>query len=109
MYYLRKASHERVFPAVVKADGTTIPERREMVEDRAIYRHNNFCRFYRMSFLGVNSKLTHIGMKLYTCKRLNTAIRLRRRVYDYCGEWFDIYDEYGNIHTPAVEEEIQHE
>ena len=102
MYYLRKKQHELITPPVFKSDGTVIPESRRFIEDRAIYRHRQFCRIYRMPFLGFNSTLTHPSMKLYTCKRLNTAIRLRRRIYHYCREWFDIYDEYGNTHTHLI-------
>jgi len=95
MYYLRKAPYEMTIPEIKKTDGTVIPERKIMTEDRAVYKSNKFSRFYRNTFLGlgVNPK----GMHLYTCKRLSTILKLLRATKNYCGEWFDVYDENGIV------------
>jgi hypothetical protein len=36
-------------------------------------------------------------MKLYRCKTLKQIIKLRKGIFDYCGEWFDVYDENGKV------------
>ena len=41
-------------PAIKKTDGTVIPERKYMAEDRAVYKHPRYSRFYRGEFTGVN-------------------------------------------------------
>ena len=95
MYYLRKEPFEMEIDEIKKTDGMIIPKRTFLVADRAIYKSTSVSRFYRHTFLGigVNPK----GMKLYTCKRLKTILRLRESTFHYCGEWFDVYDENGKV------------
>lgn len=76
MYYLRKEPY----------DGH---------EDRTVYKHHNFQRFYRGPFNGLKAK--YQGMKVYTCKTLKRILELREGIHDYCGEWFDVYDENGKV------------
>ena len=64
-------------------------------EDLAIYKHHDFSRYYRGFFRGIDAK--YQGMKLYTCKKLKTILQLRQSTYDYCGVWFDVYDENGKV------------
>ena len=54
MYYLRKEPYEQTIPAIKKTYGTVIPERKYMAEDRAVYKHPRYSRFYRGEFTGVN-------------------------------------------------------
>ncbi|WP_339193823.1 hypothetical protein MKY95_18865 [Paenibacillus sp. FSL P4-0176] len=95
MYYLRKEPEERVVPEIVKTDDTVIPERKFMSDDRAIYKHHDFSRFYRGTFKGIAEK--YQGMKVYQCKTLKRIVELRESMYQYCGEYFDIYDESGKV------------
>jgi len=95
MYYLRKEPHEAVIPEIIKTDGSVIPERKYMTDDRAIYKHREFSRFYRKSFLGIAGK--HQSMALYQCKTLKKILQLRKGMFDYSGEWFDVYDENGKV------------
>ena len=99
MYYLRKEPYEQTIPAIKKTDGTIIPERKYMVEDRAVYKHPRYSRFYRGEFTGVNGK--YQGMKVYTCKTLKKIKQLQESTFYYCGEMFDIYDENGKVDTDA--------
>ena len=99
MYYLRKEPYEHTIPAIKKTDGTIIPERKYMVEDRAVYKHPRYPRFYRGEFTGVNGKCQ--GMKVYTCKTLKKIKQLQESTFDYCGEMFDIYDENGKVDIEA--------
>jgi hypothetical protein len=100
MYYLRKEPYEKNIEEIQKTDGTVIPERKYMTDDRAVYKSNRFYRFYRKTFkgIGVNPK----GLKLYTCKTLKKILELRQSTYDYCGEWFDVYDENGKINLEVA-------
>lgn len=93
MYYLRKEPYESIIPEIEKTDGTVIPERKYIVHDRAIYKHKRFSRFYRSSYpdCGDNS------LKLYEVKSLKKILQLREEMYEYCGEWFDVYDENGKV------------
>ncbi|MDO5540618.1 MAG: hypothetical protein Q4F83_11210 [Eubacteriales bacterium] len=95
MYYLRKEPYEQTIPEIRKTDGTVIPERKYMTEDRAIFKHPKFARFYRGTYSGLNGK--YQGMKLYTCKTLKKIKELQERTEEYCGELFDIYDENGRV------------
>ena len=99
MYYLRKEQYEQTIPPIKKTDGTVITERKYMVEDRAVYKHPRYSRFYRGEFIGVNGK--YQGMKVYTCKTLKKIKQLQESTFDYCGEMFDIYDENGKVDTDA--------
>lgn len=89
MYYLRKKSHEATLPEVIKTNGTVIPERKYMKEERAIYKHKRFSRFYRKPYPDCGEK----DLELYKVKKLRVIMELRKEMYDYCGEWFDVYDE----------------
>ncbi|MBQ3045122.1 MAG: hypothetical protein IJD49_04135 [Clostridia bacterium] len=65
-------------------------------EDRAVYKHPRHNRYYRNQFEGIENK--HQGMKVYTCKTLKRILELRIDLYNYCGEWFDVYNEHGIVH-----------
>ena len=95
MYYLRKEPHEAVIPEIIKTDGSVIPERKYMTDDRAIYKHREFSRFFRGVFSGIDGK--YQGMRVYQCKTLKRIIQLQKETFDYCGELFDIYDENGIV------------
>lgn len=85
MYYLRKENYENCG------------------DDIAIYKHHDFSRFYRGWFRGVDVK--YQGMKLYQCKTMKRILELRKVTFDYCGVWFDVYDENGKVELPAEEGE----
>lgn len=95
MYYLRKEPYEETTREIKKTDGTIIPERKYMTEDRAIYKHHDFSRFYRGEFNGINGK--YQGMKVYQCKTLKRILELREDMHNYCKEYFDVYDENGKV------------
>ena len=99
MYYLRKEPYEETIHEIHKTNGEVIPERKVMSEDRAVFKHHNFSRFYRQPFKGLDTK--YPDLKLYMCKRLSTILKLRQSTFDYCGEWFDVYDENGKVDTPS--------
>jgi len=95
MYYLRKEPIEITIPEIHKTNGEIIPERQYMTDDRAIYKGTKYNRFYRQTFRDID--INPVGMKLYTCKTLKTILALRQDMFDYCGEWFDVYDEKGKV------------
>lgn len=103
MYYLRKEPYEKTIPEIQKTDGTVIPERKYMVEDRALYKHNQFSRFYRQSYTGDKGN----GCRLYKAKKLSTILRQRKALFDYCGEWFDVYDENGKVDFDGKENQFR--
>lgn len=84
MYYLRSATHMEII------DGKEC-----CVNDRAIFKHNTYPRFYREDFFGIKDHPT--GMRLYTCKTLKKILEIREQAHRYFGEWFDVYDEQGKI------------
>lgn len=65
-------------------------------EDIAIYKHHDFARFYRREYKGFDLHY-HDELKLYACKSLKRIMDLRQVTYDYCGVWFDVYDENGKV------------
>lgn len=79
MYHLRKETYEMG----------------EKVCDRAVFKHNRLSRFYRGTFTGLSGK--YQGMRVYTCKTLKNILKLREATFNYCGEYFDVYDENGKI------------
>jgi hypothetical protein len=93
VYYLRKEEHEEVIPQIEKTDGTVMPERQYVCSDRALYKSTTMSRFYRKTYPRPNGD----GLKLYQAKRLSTILSQRQRLYEYCGEWFDVYDENGKV------------
>ncbi|OFV72098.1 hypothetical protein [Acetobacterium wieringae] len=95
MYYLRKQPHEATIPALPKTDGSFIPERKYVTDDRAIYVHPNYNRYYRGKFRGIDGK--YQGMEVYQCKTLKGILQLRQSTFNYSGEWFDVYDENGQV------------
>lgn len=101
MYYLRKEPYSQTIPEIRKTNGEIIPEREYTVEDRAIFKHHDFSRFYRGTFTGIEGK--HQGMKLYTCKSLKEILDLRQSTFEYSGEWFDVYDENGKVELEESE------
>lgn len=93
MYYLRKEPYEDTIQQIKKTDGSVIPERKYTTDDRALYKHNRLNRFYRQSYTGDKGD----GCHLYKAKKLSTILRQRKALFDYCGEWFDVYDENGKV------------
>lgn len=77
MYFLRK---------IVEASEDEI-----LYTDLAIYKHNKYDRFYRMTFYNLN--FAYDNVKLYMTNSLSEIIELRKYVYNYCNEWFDVYNE----------------
>ncbi|MBO4853944.1 MAG: hypothetical protein J5482_02210 [Oscillospiraceae bacterium] len=72
-------------------------------EELAVYKHHDFSRFYRGDFRGTDGR--YQGMKLYTCKTLKRILSLRQSTYDYCGDWYDVYDENGKVTAPEIEDQ----
>lgn len=97
MYYLRLKTEHYL---VERMDGTVVDCGED---DRAIYKSNKYSRFYREDFDGFDSK--HRGVHLYTCKKLKTILSLRQDTFDYCGEWFDVYDENGKVDISRMQGE----
>lgn len=93
MYYLRKEPYEENIQPIHKTDGTVIPERKYMTNDRALYKRNRLNRFYRREYTGDKAP----DMCLYKVKKMSTILRKRQRLFDYCGEWFDVYDDNGKV------------
>lgn len=65
-------------------------------EEIAIYKHHDFSRFYRGEFTGLDGRWQ--GMKLYQCKTLKKILEIRDMTFEYCGEWYDVFDENGIVH-----------
>ena len=105
MYYLRKEPHEETIPEIRKTNGDVIPERKYTTYDRAIYKSNKFSRFYRDKFSGLDEK--HQYMHLFKCKTLKRILSLRENLYEYCGEWFDVYDENGIIEPEIYQKTME--
>lgn len=95
MFYLRKGPYERKISKIKKADGTVIPERTYIERCIALHKDNTLARFYRKPFLGIGENPK--GMKLYTCKTQRKILEIRQALFDYCGEWFDVYNENGKV------------
>ncbi|ASA20921.1 hypothetical protein [Paenibacillus donghaensis] len=95
MFYLRKEPEAKTLPAIHKTDGTVIPERPFMSDDRIVYKAREFSRFYRGSFTGLDGR--YQGMKVYTCKTLKRILELRETTLQSTGELFDVYDENGKV------------
>lgn len=93
MFYLRKEPYEASIPPVHKTDGVVIPERKYITEDRALYKAHGLSRFYRRTYTGYKQ----VGFSLYKVKKLSTILQQRQELFDYCGEWFDVYDENGKV------------
>lgn len=102
MYYLRKEPYEQTIPEIKKTDGTVIPKRKYMTDDRAVYKHPQFSRFYRGEFNGIDGK--YQGMKVYICKSLKRIKELQKSTFEYSGEMFDIYDENGKVEVDVKED-----
>lgn len=102
MYYLRKEPQEKTIPEIAKTDGTVIPERKFMSDDRAIYKAKEFSRFYRGDFKGLDGR--YQGMTVYTCKTLKRILELRTSTLDKVAltwpgsemiiQWYDSLDDY---------------
>jgi len=100
MYYLRKEPYESAIEEIKKTDGTFILERKYTTDDRAVYKSTTGHKLYRNSFKGFNNK-TVKGLKLYTCKTLKKIMQIRQNTFNYCGEWFDVYDDKGKVKTSS--------
>lgn len=99
MYYLRKEPYEQIIPALKKTDGTSMQERRYMTEDRALYKANSISRLFRRTFTGDKQP----GFHLYKVKKLSTIMKHHKSLLEYCGEWFDVYDENGKVNIDGEE------
>ena len=75
MYYLRIESYESTIEEIIKTDGTVIPERKYMVDDRAVYKHTKYNRFYRHSFRGMNRKCED-SLRLYQVKSIKRILEI---------------------------------
>lgn len=64
--------------------------------EHAVYKHHDFSRFYRGAFTGLDGKWR--GMKLYQCRTLKKILEVREATFNYCGVWYDIFDENGIVH-----------
>ena len=91
-YYLRKEPR-RIVTDIPMTNGKVI-HYDYMTEDRALYKAVGCSRFYRQTY---NNPIVTKGMKLYTAKKLSTILFQRQSLFDYCGEWFDVYDEFGKV------------
>jgi hypothetical protein len=98
MFYLRKEPYEQIIPKIEKTDGTIIPERKIISDGRALYKANGMSRFYRRSYTGLKQE----GFRLYQVKKLDTIFNKRENLHEYCGEWFDVYDENGKVDISNV-------
>ena len=87
MYYLRKKPYTKEYtdPITKKIEAV------EFNSDRAVFKHKRYSRFYRMNYLCTDSEV-----KLWKCKSLQRVLRHRVNLFNYCNEWFDIYDDETN-------------
>jgi hypothetical protein len=93
-YYLRKESFEGIIKEIIRPNGEIIPERKYVSEDRALYYPYDLTRRrYRDSYPIPHNK----GFRMYTCKTLKHIMEERQNLFDYCGEWFDVYDDNGKV------------
>ena len=83
MYYLRRTPYINQ----IKDTKTNTISVVEYEGDRALYKSKRFSRLYRMSYPEGSR-----GCKLWTCKKLQTALQQRIYLFHYCNEWFEIYD-----------------
>lgn len=88
MYYLRKQSAKKL----AAIDGKYTVKDAEYELDRALYKHKRYSRFYRSTYPDHSTNL-----KLWKVKSLKTALQQRVRLWYYCNEWFDIYDDNGKV------------
>lgn len=93
MYFLRKEPYPYTIPEIKKTDGTVIPARELTTDDRALYQHNDLPRFYRDSYPEPSNTGTHV----FTTDKMDVILAHRNSLFDYCGEWFDVYDENGIV------------
>lgn len=104
MFYLRKLPEAKTLPEIRKTDGTVVPERPYMSDDRTVYKHRDFSRFYRGGFTGLDGR--YQGMKVYTCKTLKRILELRESTLRATGELFEVYDENGKVEFPIAETSV---
>ena len=84
MYYLRKKPYIKEYTDPTTGEKDYI----EFPEDRAVFKHNQLGRMYRKNFL-----CNENGIHLWKCRVLQNALRHRVKLYHYCNEWFDVYDD----------------
>ena len=84
MCYLRKKPYIKEYTDPTTGEKDYI----EFPEDRAVFKHNQLGRMYRKNFL-----CNENGIHLWKCKVLQNALRHRVKLYHYCNEWFDVYDD----------------
>ena len=83
MYYLRKKPYKKKYIDHITKETSYI----DFNEDRALYKSTYCGRKYRMSYPHGAPRT-----KLWTCKKLQTALQQRIALFNYSDEWFDIYD-----------------
>jgi len=88
-YFLHSPEHTRHLQKEIAGTVAAMPERVFTVEARALYKvvygpgSNGF-------FIDTYPIPAEKCLRLYTVKTLPTVIRVRSRLYEDCGEWFDI-------------------
>lgn len=90
MYYLRKEPEVHILNGI-----------KHHTDDRALFKSDCSNRFYRMHF--ANLDCHPCGMHIYTCKTIKSILKVRERLHEYCGEWFDVYDEFGKLTPEELE------
>ena len=95
-YYLRKEPRRHIAD-VPMPDGKVI-HHDYMTTDVALYKATDVPRFYRQQY-GNPAKYGNPTkcMKLYVVKKLSTILFQRQLLFDYCGDWFDVYNEFGKV------------
>jgi hypothetical protein len=96
-YYLFSPDHDELIPRMKRPNGEEIPERTVRSGDRALYKAQGTSKLYRSSYPIPYSK----EMKLYTCKTIKHILFVRKKLYEYCCEWFDVYNENGKVEIPS--------
>jgi len=95
-YYLRKEPFEHTIKEIVKTNGEVIPERKVIADDRALYQATDlYSRRYRDLYPIPQNK----GVKVYTCETLSHIMKERESLFNYCDEWFDVYNDNGKVDT----------
>lgn len=98
MYYLRKKPYTKEYTDPITKKIETV----EFTSDRAVFKHKRYSRFYRKDYL-----CTDREVQLWKCKSLQRVLRHRVSLFNYCNEWFDIYDETNEPISDEMYEEYK--